>query len=116
MYIAFKKKPKRSGVPIRILLLLLTTVILSFSTNNVEKKFKYEDTLTGFQKGMKWIDIVKGAIDRSDLPAKDVTMIKDSLTEFQNKIILQVNSQLEADKKLNEKPPSKTDTTQKKTN
>lgn len=115
MKVAFKQKPKRKGVSlwVYITLTVITTVVLSFTTS-VDKKYKTELTLTEWAKGSKWMDIAKQALKRSDLPSKDVTMIEDSLNAFQSAFILQINSQLEADKKL-EKPPLK-DTTQKKTN
>lgn len=101
----FKNKtPKQNGVsPVFMLIAIaLTSIILVAATTPVEKKYKYEATLNDFIKGDKWMSIAKQALERSDLPSKDVTMIKDSLTAFQNSIVMQINAQLEADKKISD--------------
>ena len=97
------------------ILIGLTSTIMAAVTQTPEKEYTFKAPLSKYVKADKWISIAKQALAKSDLPSRDVSMILDSLTEFQNAVVVQVNSQLEADKKL-EKPTSKTDSTSKKTN
>lgn len=115
MKVAYKKQPKQKGVSLwwYLFAVIVTTLVVSF-TKPQEKLYKFEATLPEFVKGDKWLNIAKQAILKSDLPSRDASMIIDSLSEYQNKIVAQINSQLEADKKL-EKPPVK-DSVSKKNN
>lgn len=119
MHIELKTKRKYKGFNWvwGLILIGLATTIMAAVTDIPEKEYTFKATLNTYAKGDKWISIAKQALSKSDLPSRDVSTILDSLSEYQNKIALQINSQLEADKKLSEKPPlSKQDTTQKKTN
>ncbi len=105
---SIKQKTKRNGVSlwIYVLLVLGAATVYSF-VNPPEKEYTFKATLTTYAKGDKWISIAKQALSKSDLPAKDVSMILDSLSEYQNKIATQINLQLEADKKLSDSTSKK---------
>lgn len=109
------KSPKQEGISWAFMLIciVLTSVVVMAATIPKEKTYTFEGTLPEFIKGDKWIAIAKQAILKSDLPSRDASMIIDSLTEFQNKIVVQINKQLDAEKKL-EKPTAIKDSTQKK--
>lgn len=111
MKVAFKAKPKRKGLSWVWMFVLIGVASGVMAAVTAEKEYTVKATLPKYIKGDKWISIAKQALSKSDLPSRDVSMILDSLTEFQNLIVIQVNSQLEADKKL-EKP--KTDSSSKK--
>lgn len=111
MHIELKSKRKYKGVSWIWMLILIgiTSTVIAAVSNAPEKEYIYKATLTKYIKGDKWTNIAKQALLKSDLPSRDVATIIDSLTEFQNSIITQINQQLDAEKKLSEKPTPKTD-------
>jgi len=67
-----------------LFLALITTGIFSFGVmNEQEKKLKAELSPDQWAKGDKWINIAKDYLLKSDIQAKTVSVIMDSLTEFQ---------------------------------
>jgi len=84
--------------------------LLSFQTHQQKKVYKVEAPLEYWIQVSNGMEFTKNSLKTSDLPAKTVTMINDSLfTPFQEEIARQVKSQiaLEEKKKDTSKPKKK---------
>lgn len=84
-------------------LVMLTFFILFFVFAPFgNEKIRVDLDAESWIKGNRWIDITKNTLLKTDLSARDVLIIIDSLNEFQSKMNIQINQQL-----------NKKDTTQK---
>lgn len=105
-------KRKRYDGFFGFVVLLAAATLLSFivaeKKPEVEKKYKYEDTLPGWVQKFNSMDTVKMVISDSDIPAVTRRYVIGILNKIQSDIVLQINPQIEADKKvadtLNKKP------------
>lgn len=112
-----KKSPKHKGLPIWAMtfILVITAYILTAMDTPQEKKYPASFTQAEWVQHSKWIDIAKTALLKSDLPSRDVAMISDSLTAFQNELGKQLVPLFQAENKSEKPPPStKPDSSSKK--
>jgi len=73
--------------------LVLIVSLLAFKSWE-EKKYKVEFTENEWQARYQWIEVAKAHLKKSDLPAKDVLFISDSLLgRFQNELAIQLQPQ-----------------------
>lgn len=75
--------------------LAIILLVVGFSE---EKKYKVEFTQPEWEARYNWIEVAKVQLRKSDLPAKDVLFISDSLLgRFQSELANQLRPQFIAD-------------------
>ena len=77
-------------------LLIAATLTLSWVVSNEEKKYKVELPMSQWNKHNNGFNAIAGYLRNSNLPAKDVSYIQDSiLTPFQIELATQIGKQLD---------------------
>lgn len=94
-----EKKYKGLSWSWMFIIVIVASAIISWATDTA-KPMKVEMEGAKWLFADKWINVSKNALSRSDLPAKDVSMIIDSLTAFQQEIYKQLNPQFKMEDSL----------------
>ena len=77
-----------------ILFVVIVSSLLAFGVISEEKKYTVSFSRPDWEARYNWIEIAKAQLKKSDLPAKDVLFISDSLLgKFQNELALQLQPQ-----------------------
>jgi hypothetical protein len=90
----------------KLLLVAVGIIVIGLSAFRPfeDKKLKVEYTQKEWETRFAWINYVKSRLSQSDLPAKEVSFINDSLlTKFQVEISQQLQPQMVIDS-TNKKP------------
>lgn len=103
MYVAYKKTRRYKGLSWAWMFIILfsTSVILAATTGQTPPmKMKVEMVGNDWVKADKFINAAKYAASQSSLPAKEVTMIIDSINAFQQELYKQLNPQFKLEDSL----------------
>ena len=81
------------------IIIFLALVFLSFKANDSDKKLSVTLSVNDWQSDIDILEIAKNALKQSDLPAKNVLPLVDSITKIQNEFIGQLKPQIDTTKK-----------------
>ena len=94
-----RKKPKNNGYW-GFCILIASVLTLSFIVADEEKKYKVELPMSQWNKHNNGLNAIGSYLRSTNLPAKDVSYIQDSiLTPFQMELSKQISAQLDTLKK-----------------